>query len=134
MGNLLSNKSDYENHPLYIVCNASQLQKRLLKHRHNSEIINILEEVPVACNYMYDVYSCVAETNCFNNYQTCRRPLYFQLGSLRFTPGCKIVLTKRHYHNIVNLEKSKNVILFCDKDNKKVLGWVGYHNRFLIDH
>ena len=132
MGNLLSNKSDYENNPLYIVCYAKQLQRRLLKHRRNSAIINILEKVPVACNYMYDPCSYVTDINCFNNYQACRRPLYFQLGSLRFTPGCKIVLTKQHYDNITKLERSKNDIPFSDEDNKKVLGWVNHHNYFLI--
>ena len=131
MGNLLSNKREIEKNENYHVCDASRLQTRLLKHRDNSKIIDILEHLPVACNYKYDLSNHIAETDCFSDYYEPRNSLYFQLGVLRFTPGCKIVLSKELYEKIIELEKSKIVIPFSNEDTRRVLGWVRDGNFFL---
>ena len=131
MGNLLSNKSEYENNENYHVCDATRLQSRLLKHRNNSKIIEILEHLPVACNYMFDPTNFVTETDIFAVYNHAKRPLYFHLGVLRFCPGCKIVLSKELYEKIIELENSKSLVQFNDKDTLRVLGWVHQSNFFL---
>ena len=130
MGNLLSNKKLYENNTEYIICDAERLQKRLHKHRNNSKIIDIFEKTPIACNYKYDISNNVAETDCFSNYYECQRPLYFQLGSLIFCPGCKIVLEKELYKKIIELEKSHTFVPFSNEDYKKVIKWRCYNNFF----
>lgn len=79
----------------------------MLKMEDNSKIIDILEERPFACNYEFSPQSYVAEPNAFNNYYFCRRPLYFQLGNLRFCSKCKIVLKKAQYTRIKNFFASK---------------------------
>ncbi len=123
MGNLISNKKEYENDPSYVVCDAIKLQSRLIKHCHNSKIIDILEETQVASNYVYDISNNVAETNSFSNYNSSHRPLYFSIGFLRFCPGCKIVLTKQLYDDIVKMEKSKIIVPLSKDDQIKILRW-----------
>lgn len=132
MGNLLSNKNEYIYDSSLVVCNAIQLQRRLLKHKNNSKIIPILEQVPYACNYMFYPDLLCTESSLFDNYHSCRYPLHFQLGQLQFDSGSKIILTKEHYAEILELEKIPRIEIPLSKDDQiKILSWSMGHNKFV---
>ena len=131
MGNQFSNTKEYMNDPSLIICDAKKLQNRILKHSNNALIIPILEVIPVAANYRYDTVSQIAhQDDFFENFYSCQYPLWFHMGSLRFYPGCKIVLTKEHYSKILKLNKLDPVPLGKD-DQIKILGWTSGHNFFI---
>lgn len=132
MGNHFSNVKEFTNDPSLVVCDAKKLQKRLLKHSNNAKIIKIVERTPYASNYMYDPITRIAEQESFfENFYSCRNSLYFQIGTLRFCPGCKIVLTKQHYAEILELEKSKEVVPLSKDDEIKILRWTCGYNFFV---
>lgn len=126
----LSSKNEYANNPLYCICNAYDLQQRLIAHRLNPLMIKFLEEIPVACNYSYDAVTRVANANWGeNHYRDCTLPLYFHMGSLTFCSDCQIILTKHQYAKMIEVEKSVDVPLDVN-DYVKMLRWVGYSNYF----
>lgn len=106
MGNLLSNKSYYENNPLYVACDPAILRALLFRHRNDPEMQYLLEEIPFACNYyIYNPNTFSIEMNLFDNYQGCYKPLRFHLfNSLKLRPECKILLTKQHYEKIIKFK------------------------------
>lgn len=121
MGNYFSNKKDILDNPTLVVCDAKRLQRLLHKHRFNAKIITVLNKIPYACNYMYNPTTYIAEiSDFFENYNRCKRPLWFQVGYLKFCTGCNIVLTEIHHDEICQLEKS-NEIIPLSKSDKRLL-------------
>lgn len=104
MGNV-SNKSYYENNPLFVVCDAGSLQSQYHKHQNNSKIIDFLKEVPFETNYKIHPFTYVTEINSSNNYyyQKGHFSLYFHLEAAKFHPKSKIILTKQHYKEITDI-------------------------------
>lgn len=102
MGNLLSNKSYYENNSLYVTCDPAFFRALLFKYQSDPEIQVLLDEIPFACNYVYNPRTYVTEINLFDNYQGCYKSLRFHLfNGLKFCPGSKILLKKQHHKAIM---------------------------------
>lgn len=128
MGNLLSSRNGkYESNPQYVICDANKLTRQLLNHRESPLINEILEEIPVAINYIFyslnmdgDVVPLKKNYNAisFGEYKPCDKPLCHQLSAKSFAGGCRIVLTKAHHAKIVQLKKyDKNVICSCNEND-----------------
>jgi hypothetical protein len=132
MGNYFSNKKAIINDPSLVVCDAKQLQRRILNRSNDARIIKIVEKIPYACNCKYDPCTSIAQIPAiFETYYSCNYPLWFQVGTLRFCSDCKIVLTKKHYAEILELEKSKIVVPLSKDDQMKMLSWTSGNNYFL---
>jgi|SRR6185295_5554823 hypothetical protein len=130
MGQCFSNTDTFNNDPNLIILDAGKLQTLVLRHAQNARIIPLMEQMPIAANYRYDPVSFVAnDDSIFETFRECRFPLHFHMGLLRFHPGCAIVLTKKMYRKIKELDQLRPIAL--TKDNRlRICSWTCNQNFF----
>ena len=95
-----------------VIVDAGQLQSFFFKydfHNRCEKAVreNLLEYIPLACNYKFDIATLVAEVDVVH---TTQRDLSAHM-SFRFCPGCKIHLSSDFYELLKFLGRIQGVLL-----------------------
>ncbi len=102
-----------------VIVNAKRLQDFLYKYKFDDENENyvlkeILEYIPLSCNYAFNSRTLVAEVCSFSCFHACTKNLQFHL-QFKFCFGCKLKIHADFYYRLSFLGKIHGILLKLDK-------------------